>query len=1047
VNASTPANDDQRARLARALAAFKDLHSQLDELKRARSEPIAVIGLGCRYPGGVLDPEAFWQLLRTAQDAIRKVPSERWDAEAYYAADPDAPGKISTRHGGFLDQIDRFDPHFFGIAPREAASLDPQQRLLLEVGWEALEHAGLGADRLRGSRTGVFVGISSNEYAHLLLAAGTEKINSYMGSGNAHSVAAGRLSYVFGFEGPSLAVDTACSSSLVTVHLACQSLRLGECELALAGGVNVMLTPTVSINHARAHMLASDGRCKAFDASADGFVRSEGCGLVVLKRLSSALADGDPVLAVIRGSAINQDGHTSGLTVPSGPAQQRVIRDALALGEVSPADVSYLEAHGTGTALGDPIELNALAAVFAERPAEQPLVVGAVKTNIGHAEAAAGIVGLIKVVLALEHETIPPNLHFHQPNPRVAWDELPLVIPVSPMPWPRTPAPRIAGVSSFGFGGTNAHVVLADPPPALPRAARPERPLHLLALSAQSDAALDELAGRYEAHLAAHAVGAVGDICHTANAGRSHHRYRLCVIAGSGADLGTKLGSFRVVRETTGLTQGKADPVRPPPIAFLFTGQGSQYAGMARQLFETHPVFRRRLEWCDELLGAELERPLLELLFAGTADEVLDQTGYTQPALFALEYCLGSLWMSWGVVPDLLMGHSLGEYVAACLAGVFSLEDGLRLVSARARLMQKLPGDGAMAAVFAGEAEVRSAIAASAPDVSVAACNGPQHIVVSGPRTSLQRVVDHFTAKGIESHALKVSQAFHSALVEPMLVEFARVAERVTFSAPRLDLVSNLTGTLAGPEVTRSDYWCRHAREPVRFLEGMRTLAEQGAAVFLEIGPHPVLLGMGRRCVSQPDLLWLPSLRRGQDDWQTMLETLAALYVRGTPVDWRGYDAPYERRRLHALPTYPFQRQRCWAADAESGSSMGVRRRHDPRLHPLLGERLHRARASDEILFESELVWGRLRLLDDHRVFGAAIMPASGYVEMALAAGSAALAAEQMSVETLTFHRPLVIPDEGARIVQTSLQDDVSGGYAFHVHSRSGDDEAGHGPA
>nr|QEO74255.1 Beta-ketoacyl synthase [uncultured bacterium] len=1032
-------NDDQRARLTRALAALTSLRSQIDDLKRARSEPIAVVGVGCRYPGGVRDPDGFWQLLHDQRDAIGEVPSDRWDAQAYYAADPDAPGKISTRYGGFLDRIDQFDPSFFGVAPREASSLDPQQRLLLEVAWEAFEHAALAPDRLRGSRTGVFVGISSSEYAQLLLGAGPEKIDSYMGSGNAHSVAAGRLSFVFGFEGPSLAVDTACSSSLVAVHLACQSLRLGECEVALAGGVNVMLTPSVSINHSRARMLAPDGRCKTFDASADGFVRSEGCGLVVLKRLSDALAGGDPILAEIRGSAVNQDGHTSGLTVPSGPAQQRVIRDALAMAGLSPADVSYVEAHGTGTSLGDPIELNALAAVFGElRSPERPLVVGSVKTNIGHAEAAAGIAGLIKVVMALGHDTIPRSLHYREPNPRVAWDAMPLVVAGSPVPWPRGQAPRNAGVSSFGFGGTNAHVVLSDPPRRVPPEPTTKRPLHLLALSAQSGEALRDLAGRYQAHLAAFPGQAVGDLCHTANTGRSHLRHRLCAIADSGAGLGAKLGSFRVEGDTPGLVNGKIDTARAPLIAFLATGQGAQYAGMARGLFETQPVFRRDLETCNELLRAELERPLLDVLYGAAGADALDQTLYTQPALFALEYCLGSLWMSWGVVPDVLMGHSIGEYAAACLAGVFSLEDGIRLVAARARLMQKLPGDGAMAALFASEPEVRSAIAALAPDVSLAAVNGLRHVVVSGFRSSVERVCKHLAAASVESRGLNVSQAFHSALVEPMLAEFRQVAEKVAFSPPRLDLVSNLTGKLAGMEVTRPDYWCRQAREPVRFFEGMRTLQDRGVAAFLEIGPHPVLLGIGRRCVSQPGPAWLASLRRGQDDWRTMLDTLAALYVRGTAVDWRSFDAPYRYRRVQA-PTYPFQRQRYWAAPQIATRSASVRRADDPHPHPLLGTRLHNARRPDEILFESELAAERQRLLDEHRVFGAAIMPAAGYIEMALAAGGAALAATRMSVENLTFHRPLVVPDDGTRIVQTSLQADLSGGYAFHVHSRAGE--------
>ena len=458
-------NHDQRDRLTRALNALREMRAERDEMRRAQSEPIAIVGLGCRFPGGVTNPGEFWTLLEGGKDAITEVPPDRWDIDTYYDKNPDAPGKVSTRFGGFLDRVDRFDPQFFGISPREAVFLDPQQRLLLEVAWESLEYAGVDPDRLRGSATGVFVGISSAEYYQLVLAAGPAGIDSYTGSGNAHSVAAGRLSYVFGFEGPSLAVDTACSSSLVAVHLACRSLRRGECELALAGGVNVLLTPSVTINHSRARMLAPDGRCKTFDGGADGFVRSEGCGLVVLKRLSRAVADGDNVLAVVRGSAMNQDGHTSGLTVPSGRSQQSVIRLALADAGLEPGDVSYVEAHGTGTALGDPIELNALAAVFGDdRSSDRPLVVGSVKTNIGHAEAAAGVAGLIKVVLSLGRQSIPPHLHFQKPNPRVEWTGLPLSVPVEAVPWSAEAGPRVAGVSSFGFGGTNAHVIVSGGP-------------------------------------------------------------------------------------------------------------------------------------------------------------------------------------------------------------------------------------------------------------------------------------------------------------------------------------------------------------------------------------------------------------------------------------------------------------------------------------------------------------------------------------------------------------------------------------------------------
>jgi acyl transferase domain-containing protein/acyl carrier protein len=1042
VSADSSNDKDHRARLTRALTALRDMRSQLEDSKRMRAEPIAIVGLGCRFPGGAADPDRFWQLLQDGRDAIREVPRDRWDAAAYFADDPQARGKICTCYGGFLDRIDQFDPHFFAIAPREAASMDPQQRLLLEVAWESLEHAGIASDRLGGSRTGVFVGISSNEYAQLLLGGSPESIDPYMGSGNAHSVAAGRLSYVFGFEGPSVAIDTACSSSLVAVHLACQSLRLDECDLALAGGVNVMLTPAVSINHSQARMLAPDGRCKTFDASADGFVRAEGCGLVVLKRLSRAVADGDLILAEIRGSAVNQDGHTSGLTVPSGASQQRVMRDVLARAGLKPSDVSYVEAHGTGTALGDPIEVQALAAVFGEgRPARRPLFVGSVKTNIGHAEAAAGVAGLIKAVLALEKEIIPAHLHFHTPNPRVAWNEIPIAVATSAMPWPRRDVSRIAGVSSFGFGGTNAHVILSDSAQRREQPSAPERPLHVLALSAQSNEALRSLAGRYEAYLQDHPDVRLGDLCHTANVGRSHLRHRLCLTATTVAEIRHELGSLSVGQAVHNGTQGKLETTRGPRVAFLFTGQGAQYLGMARELFCSEPAFRHDLELCNELFKAELERPLLDVLYARDAGGDLDQTGYTQPALFALEYCLGRLWMSWGVVPDLLLGHSVGEYVAACLAGMITLADAIRLVACRARLMQVLPSDGAMAAIFATEVDVCSAIRTLAPAVSIAAINAPWHQVISGPRPDVERLVNFLAGRGVETHPLNVSQAFHSALMEPILPEFKRTLSTVSFVPPKLDVVSNVTGRIGGQDLLQAEYWCRHVREPVRFADGMRTLAQEGVEVFLEVGPHPVLLGMGRHCVTRSDAAWLPSLRRGQNDWRTMLDAISKLYVRGVPFDWRAFDAARGYRRVHA-PTYPFERQRHWMRlDASPDRDQGKAPSRDGALHALLGVRRMLARRPDEIMFEGELAAGRCRLLDDHQVFGLPTMPASGYVEMAIAAGAVAFPPERIIVESLRFQRPLALPPDCPRVVQTVLQSMPSGGHVFEVHSRAAEGE------
>lgn len=660
--------------IKRALRALEDMQAKLDAVEYARKEPIAIVGMGCRFPGGADNPEAFWRLLRDGVDAITEVPADRWELEKYYDPDPDAPGKMSTRHGGFLTQVDSFNPEFFGISAREAASMDPQQRLLLEVGWEALENASLPPEDLYNSSTGVFVGIYLNDYSRAMSSHGDPTlIDAFSAIGNSLSVAAGRLSYILGLKGPSMAVDTSCSSSLVTVHLACQSLRLQECNLALAGGIGLNLVPDTSIALSRTRMLNPDGRCKTFDAAAGGFVKGEGCGLVILKRLSDALADGDNILALIRGSAVNHNGRSSSLIAPNGLSQQAVIRQALENSGVDSAQIDYVEVQGTGTSVGEPIEVAALGAVYGQnRPQDKPLVIGSVKTNIGHLEPASGIASLIKVILALQHREIPPHLHFQQPNPYIDWDKLPLLVPTQLTPWNAQEKQRLAGVSAFGFSGTNAHVILEEAPIGRAEAeAEPKlsRPLHLLTLSAKTDEALVQLAQRYEKHLAANPDLALADICFTANSGRSHLPYRISVIASSSAQLSEKLAAFSAGQQVAGLFQGKA--AVSPKIAFLFTSQGSQSIETGLNLYQTQPTFRTTLDRCQEILRPYLEQPLLEIL-----------SFPTPLALFALEYALYQLWKSWGIEPAAVMGDGVGEYVAACVAGVFSLEDGLKLVMA-----------------------------------------------------------------------------------------------------------------------------------------------------------------------------------------------------------------------------------------------------------------------------------------------------------------------------------------------------------------------------
>ena len=955
---TTIAEKQVAALMKQATEKIKGLQTELDRLKAAQHEPIAIIGMGCRFPGAET-PAAYWQLLANGVDAIGEVPRDRWPIADYYDPDPQQPGKISTRFGGFIDPLPGFDAPFFRISAREAVNLDPQQRLLLEVTWEALENAALTADG-PPEQTGVFIGMSNLDYREVILENNAD-LDAYFASGNALSTASGRLSYYLGLTGPSFAVDTACSSSLTTVALAVKSLRQQECDVALAGGVNLLLSPNETISGSRAQMLAPDGHCKTFDASANGYVRAEGCGMIVLKRLVDAERDGDNILAVVRGVSVNHDGYTSGLTVPSGPAQQAVIRQALADGGVEPAQISYIEAHGTGTSLGDPIEMGALQQVFGQRT--QPLFVGSAKTNIGHTEAAAGIAGLMKIVLSMQQGEIPPNLHFVQPSPHIAWDQWPVKVPTERIKWTTehdATASRFAGVSSFGFSGTNCHVVLESAPPKqTPTASAPrvERTHHLLTLSAQTPNALQSLAQRYADYLAVNAAEAnllLPDICFTANAGRKAFQYRRAVIVESNAELCAQLAAFAQT-DADGADGKHPTPQSRPKIAFLFTGQGSQYVNMGRAFYESEPTFRAAMERCDALLRPLLGESILSVFYpnreTGRQSEeqstihhpltTLDDTTYTQPALFTLEYALAALWKSWGIVPDYLLGHSVGEIVAACVAGVFSLEDGLKLIAARGRLMGALPQDGEMVSLLTDEARVRTVIAPYSKEVSIAAVNGAESIVISGQRQAVLTIEEQLAAEGVKTRKLTVSHAFHSLLMEPMLTEFRQVAASITYHKPTLPIVSNLTGKVAGDEIMTPDYWVRHVCQTVRFADGVATLQEQGIHIFLEIGPGGTLLGMAgqtldkstggeedKRNDSSGHSVMLPSLRKSQEDWQQMLTSLGELYTQGVAVDWKAFDQPYQRRKI-VLPTYPFQRQRFWPSTTTLAQKQRTRG-HEP---------------------------------------------------------------------------------------------------------------------
>jgi acyl transferase domain-containing protein len=892
--------------LKKALLAIDTLQARLASLEAAQKEPIAIVGMGCRFPRGSDSPAAFWRNLRDGRDGIVEIPSERWDVDAYYDPDLAEPGTMSTRWGGFLDGVDSFDAAFFNISASEAASMDPQQRLLLEVAWQALEDAGQVPARLAGSLTDVFVGISTWDYSLLLGGAPIRGL-----SGTAFSIAANRLSYTFDLRGASLAVDTACSSSLVAVNLACLNLRGHKSDLALVGGVNAILRPESTVAFSQIGMLAPDGRCKTFDSSANGYVRGEGCGVVVLKRLSDAVRDGDRVLALIRGSAVNQDGRSLGLTAPNALAQEAVLRAALADARIHPNEVGYVEAHGTGTALGDPIEVSALGAVFGPgRARHQPLVIGSVKTNIGHLEAAAGMAGLIKVVQMLRHAEIPPHLHLRQLNPRVAWSELPLRVATERLDWSVPEPQRIAGVSSFGFGGTNAHVVLQAAPPRA-SSASDDQPVQLLPLSARSDSALRELADRYADEVARHPAISLADLTYTAQRRRTHFReHRMAVPVVGASQLVSELKAFSS-RPDDVATHSRGGRTPRGKLAFMFPGQGSQHVGMGRELYECQPVFRSVIDRCADLLRPHVAHSLIDVLYPRESDSSpLREPAYAHAALFAVSYALAEVWRDWGVQPDAVVGHSLGEYAAACTAGVLRLEDGLRLVLERGRLVGTLPQTGEMVAVFAPATEVEEALDGYRDRVAIAAINGPKHTVISGETDAVQAVVDRLEEAFFMSRPLKVSFAGHSHLLEPILEPFARVAERYQSGPPLVPFASTLTGSLLTSGVQHDAYyWRRQLREPVRFAQAIELLAAEGCDVFLELGPKDTLAQMGRQCLpADRPAVWLHSLSPETSNLQSLLTSASALYARGFDLNWE----KLSHGQHTDAPAYPFQRQRYW---------------------------------------------------------------------------------------------------------------------------------------
>ncbi|MFJ2830808.1 type I polyketide synthase [Streptomyces sp. NPDC087263] len=1025
--------DVLRGRLKDSLGTIRSLRARVQELQKP--QPLAVIGLSCRLPGGAT-PAEFWQSLSDGRDSTSEFPEERHSVAGFYNPDPDHPGTAYTLAGNFLDgPVDTFDPTVFGISPREAAGMDPQQRLVLELAWEAMENACLPPSGLEGSRVGVFLGASTSDYVRMRQQKGAmADVDAYQLIGEP-SFLAGRVSYTFGFQGPSMVIDTACSSSLVALEQAVLSLRSGACDTALVGGVNLMLSPYGFVLVSKLRALSPDGRCKTFDASADGYARGEGGALFVLKRLSEAEAAGDRILAVVRGVATEHDGRSSGLTVPNPSAQQNVISSALKDAGVAPAELTYVEAHGTGTPLGDPIELKALNAVTsAGRPAERPLLVGSVKTNIGHLEPAAGAAGLLKVVLALQHDTLPRHLHLDNPSAQVPWDAINLKITTESTSWPE--GPRIAGVSSFGASGTNAHAVITEAPQPVPREGTPRR-MGLLTLSANSQEALRAMATAYEAPVREADPRTLSDIRYSTHIGRARMKHGLSV-TGDREQLAAGLAAFAAGERAEQVTAHSPTGTKARRLGWLFTGQGSQYAGMASGLAAAEPVFASALAECVEALDQHLDEPLGPVLEGNGDSERIGRTGFTQPALFAVEYALAKMWTSWGIRPTALIGHSLGEITAACVAGVHSLEDTARLVTARARLMEALPAGGVMETLVCDEETVRAAVteAGPVPQVALAAVNGPTDVVLSGPEEQVGKVIGLLAERGVKHRRLAVSHAFHSPLMAPMLDEFRKVTESLTFHQPKYPIISNVTGREWGPEQLRAAYWSEHVLAPVRFAQGVTTLYETGCRTFLELGPAPVLLGLGARSLPEDGVAWIPSLRRDREDAHIVGQALGALHHRGVPVDWNAVHSD-ERPRRTPLPTYPWQRERYWFNDEVPGGNPELAADNTP-----------------SALFEGHLLSGsptfspRLDELSEMFVQtgpdGRRSVSAGGFCNWALAGAAKLPGAQPRLVDRFVVGEPLLLDPEHrpAQIRVYVLPQDDEGRSLFLCFSRHGVESA-----
>lgn len=988
-------------------------------------EPIAIIGMGCRLPGSVRDAETFWELLVAGRDAIVRVPRDRWNNRNYYDPNPARPGRIYVDEAGFLEQHPSlFDAAFFGFAPREASRLDPQQRLLLETSWEAFEDAGLPPSALAGTNTGVFVGGFMTD-SQLLQSGdkGSDWVDLHTTTGMGLTMLSARLSHFFDLKGPCMTIDTACSSSLVAVHYACASLWSGEASLALAGGVNSMTIPNPMVGLCKGRFLSPDARCKAFDATANGYARGEGAGIVVLKLLSRALEDGDPIHAVIRGSAVNQDGHTNGITVPDQAAQEAVAREACRRAGIDPSDVGYIEAHGTGTAVGDPVEAGAMSAVFG-RGRREPCVMSSVKTNVGHLEAGAGITGLLKAALCLERASIPPHLHFKKANPAIDFDRIGLRIPLAHEPWPSGRTARLAAVNSFGYGGTNAHVVMEEPPrPAYSRTSHvPERE-QLLLLSARSEAAVRALASSYATQIKEYAEPpSLHALCSSAATRRDHHSHRAAIVASDYAELIHGL-------ETLARPDGSAVSTtrNAPRLVFVYTGMGPQWWRMGRDLYATEPVFRGAIDRCDAERRKHSPVSLRDELLAEQASSRMHETALGQCANFALQVALTELFGSWGLSPDVMVGHSAGEVAAAYLAGAIEFDQAVRASYYRGTLQQRMAGQGTMLATGLREDEARELLKGRQARVSLAALSGPSAVTLSGDRAALEEIAAILASREVFAKFMRVDVAFHSHQLEPLRDELLAALSGIRSHRPTTELVSTVTGERVGAGDLSADYWWRNLRQPVRFTDAMRTLAKHENAIHVEIGPHPVLAAGIKESLSaagrDESAVVCSSLIREKPERRSLLETLSKVYAAGRNPNWKlhfGAAAEYVR-----LPTYPWQRETHWFESTES-----LEMRKGGSTHPLVGPKI----LAPTPTWECELIGPSCAFLADHRVEGAQVFPGAGYVELAIAALSAS--SGSFTLEDVRFQKALVIGENDATVLRLEAGDNT-----FEIHSRKRGEE------